>query len=275
MFPSHPKQKFRMIELFLFSCLMSHLWCGPVSLTFPQYGGGASHMTYKFAQGLEQWLLKGHTCRVASHPDPDPERIYATVSCSLTQTRVPLSHCRINILSQQYKRLPSICISLETLLTSSWERPSVRTTRTLGMALRAPASAVKMDSFTCFIARPNARQQENTESIQIPASHFVSAPVTSDTVWSRTPEVCDGVFSSLLSLHQENTVKVLRVLLDCATGISCFQYMIHTHRRIHVLYITFRCAAGILKNDTYYYCCSAEFTRVNTVCWRSSTYYIM
>lgn len=190
--------------------LFTHKCVNMANAPFRHVSCSASQMTYKFAQGLEQWLVKGHTCRVASLRDPDPERIYITVSCSLTRAWVPLSHCSINILSQQYKRSPSICISLETLLTSSWERPSVRTTRTLGMALRAPASAVKMDSFTCFMARPNARQQENTESIQIPAFHFVSAPVTSDTVLYRTPDVCDGVFSSPLSFVRKSYIKRTR-----------------------------------------------------------------
>lgn len=52
---------------------------------------------------------------------------------------------------------PSICISLDILLTSSWERPSVSTTSTLGMPLRTPASSVKMASFTCLMARPESR----------------------------------------------------------------------------------------------------------------------
>lgn len=52
---------------------------------------------------------------------------------------------------------PSICISLDTLFTSSCERPSVRTTRTLGMPLLAPASEENMDSLTCLMARPEIK----------------------------------------------------------------------------------------------------------------------
>lgn len=219
-------------------------------------------MTYKFAQGLKQWPVKGCTCRVARLPTQTWQEFMSLCLCSLTRPWAPLSHCRLNILGQQFKRSPSICISLETLLTSSCERPSVRTTRTLGMALRAPASAVKMDSFTCFMARPNARQQENTESIQIPAFHFVSAPVPSDTVLYKTPEVCDGVIYSPLSFVRKSYIKRTRGSLGL---YNCFQYIIHTHGRIHMSYVTFRCTAGILKNDTYYYCYSAEFTRANSL----------
>lgn len=61
------------------------------------------------------------------------------------------------------KYSPSICISLEILLTSSWERPSVRTTKTLGTPLLAPPSAVKMDSFTCLMARPDRRERQVNE----------------------------------------------------------------------------------------------------------------
>lgn len=66
---------------------------------------------------------------------------------------------------------PAICISLETLLTSSWDRPSVRTTRTLGIPLLSPAAAVKMFSFTCWMARPdwaegNVNQTHHPISLQ-------------------------------------------------------------------------------------------------------------
>lgn len=50
---------------------------------------------------------------------------------------------------------PSPCISLETLVTSSWDRPSVRTSRTLGTPFLTPPSSVRMLSFTCWMARPD------------------------------------------------------------------------------------------------------------------------
>lgn len=194
-------------------------------------------MTCKFAQGLKQWPVKGCTCRVARLPTQTRQEFMSLCLCSLTRPWALLSHCRLNILGQQFKRSPSICISLETLLTSSCERPSVRTTRTLGMALRAPASAVKMDSFTCFMARPNARQQENTESIQIPAFHFVSAPVPSDTVLYRTPEVCDGVIYSPLSFVRKSYIRRTRGSLGLCEWHQLFSiYDSHSWAHSHIVY---------------------------------------
>lgn len=49
---------------------------------------------------------------------------------------------------------PSAWISWETWRTSSWERPSVSTTRTLGTPLLAPPTAVNTESLTCCMALP-------------------------------------------------------------------------------------------------------------------------
>lgn len=50
--------------------------------------------------------------------------------------------------------LPSSCISLETLFTSSCDRPSVMTTKTFGMPLLMPASPVNKISRACLMALP-------------------------------------------------------------------------------------------------------------------------
>ena len=54
--------------------------------------------------------------------------------------------------------LPSDCISLEILFTSSCDLPSVITTMTLGMPLLVPDSAVNKLSRTCLIAFPETKQ---------------------------------------------------------------------------------------------------------------------
>lgn len=50
--------------------------------------------------------------------------------------------------------LPSSCISLETLFTSSCDRPSVMTTKTFGMPLLMPAPPVNNISRACLMALP-------------------------------------------------------------------------------------------------------------------------
>lgn len=78
---------------------------------------------------------------------------------------------------------PSVCISLEILLTSSWDLPSVSTTRTLGMPLLTPASSAKMASLTCLMARPESRvmrvnvtascQEQDLHSFNDPGKHKI------------------------------------------------------------------------------------------------------
>lgn len=70
--------------------------------------------------------------------------------------------------------LPSSCISLETLFTSSCDRPSVMTTKTFGMPLLIPASPVNKISRACLMALP-AKQRWTLTVTQIPfplASHI-------------------------------------------------------------------------------------------------------
>lgn len=55
--------------------------------------------------------------------------------------------------------LPSACISLEILLTSSCDRPSVITTMTFGMPLLVPESDVNKVSRTCLIAFPETKNR--------------------------------------------------------------------------------------------------------------------
>lgn len=56
--------------------------------------------------------------------------------------------------------LPSACISLEILLTSSCDLPSVITTITFGMPLLVPDSTVNKVSRTCLIAFPETENQQ-------------------------------------------------------------------------------------------------------------------
>lgn len=60
-------------------------------------------------------------------------------------------HCR------SVYNLPSDCISLEILFTSSCDRPSVITTMTFGMPLLLPDSALNKVSRTCLIAFPETK----------------------------------------------------------------------------------------------------------------------
>ena len=68
---------------------------------------------------------------------------------------------------------PSICISLDTLFTSSCERPSVRTTRTLGTPLLAPASEENIDSLTCLMARPEKKTPTTVSLIWVTSAHIL------------------------------------------------------------------------------------------------------
>lgn len=93
------------------------------------------------------------------------------------QSIVKGTHCVRRL--QKMCSSPSICISLETLWTSSWERPSVSTTSTLGTALLIPPSAVKMVSFTCFMAFPLSRRQIGGSLVQKknPQQNYNSQPL--------------------------------------------------------------------------------------------------
>lgn len=59
-----------------------------------------------------------------------------------------------------YRKLPSACISLEILLTSSCDLPSVITTITFGMPLLVPDSAVNKVSRTYLIAFPETKNKQ-------------------------------------------------------------------------------------------------------------------